>query len=244
MLAPARTAVSNRLIDTLPIRDGTRLLAGCELTELGSGEVLCESGDRIGHVCFPLNSVISLVTALDDGEEMEVGIVGNEGMLGTSLVLGVNMALQRAVVQGAGGALRISAGAFERQLRETAALRQGMHRYVYVTMRQLAQTAACTRYHLIEARLARWLLLTRDRAHSNQFHITHEFLAYMLGVQRVGITRAARSLQDRGLIDCRRGQMAILDGAGLERSSCHCYRQGNDMYDLTLGGPSDRSHRH
>jgi len=240
----SRTAGSNRLIDTLPIRDGTRLLDDCDLTELEFGEVLCESGDRIRHVYFPLDSFISLVTALDDGERMEVGIIGDEGMLGIPLILGVNRASQHAVVQGAGAALRISARAFERHVRKSAALRQGLHRYVYVIMRQLAQTAACTRYHVVEARLARWLLLTRDRARSNEFHITHEFLAYMLGVRRVGITNAARSLHDRGLIDYRRGQMAILDGAGLEQASCHCYRQGNDMYDLTFGGPPGGSHRH
>jgi CRP-like cAMP-binding protein len=197
--------------------------------------VLCESGQRIRHAYFPLDSFISLVTTLADGSRLEVGIIGDEGMLGTSLILGVNTSSQHALVQGAGTALRISAAAFERHCKRSIVLRLGLSRYVHVLMSQLALTAGCTHYHVVEARLARWLLLTRDRAHSNQFHLTHELLSYMLGVRRVGITQAATALHKRGLINYSRGEIDILDGNGLETAACRCYREARDMYEQTLG---------
>lgn len=203
--------------------------------ELGFADVLCESGRRIGHVYFPTRGFISLVTTLDDGARLEVGIVGDEGMLGTSLVLGVGASPQHAVVQGAGTALRMSAQAFRRHWLQNGELHARLDRYVHVMMRQLAQTAACTHYHLVEARLARWLLMSRDRAHRDQFHLTHEFLAYMLGVRRVGVTEAARALHERGLINYSRGAITILDNTGLEKTSCQCYERGKEMYEQTLG---------
>ncbi|MES1196628.1 MAG: Crp/Fnr family transcriptional regulator [Steroidobacter sp.] len=226
---------ANRLLAFLPLKDRQKFLANCEKVELTYAQVLCESGQRVSHVYFPLNSFISLVTELDDGARLEVGIIGDEGLLGTSLILGVNTSSQHALVQGTGSALRISTSAFERHLRQSAELRQGLSRYVDVLMRQMALTAACTHYHLIEARLARWLLLTRDRAHSNQFHLTHDILAYMLGVRRVGITQAATALHKRGLINYSRGEIDILDSIGLEQAACCCYREAKDMYEQTLG---------
>ncbi|HKQ81742.1 MAG TPA: Crp/Fnr family transcriptional regulator [Steroidobacteraceae bacterium] len=219
----------------LPRKSLQLILASCEQVELGFADVLCEPGERIRYVHFPTDSFISLVTALDDGGRLEIGIVGDEGMLGTSLILGVSTSPQHAVVQGAGTAWRMSAPAFRRHYRQNAELRRRLNRYVYVLMGQLAQTAACTRYHCVEARLARWLLMTRDRAHCDQFRLTHEFLAYMLGVRRVGITEAAGSLQARGLIDYERGAIAILDPKGLEQASCACYGGAIEMYERTLG---------
>lgn len=198
-------------------------------------DVLCEPDKRIDHVYFPIEGFISLVTTLDDGARLEVGIVGDEGMAGASLVLGVDVSPQHVVVQGAGTALRMSAASFRRHCRQNGELHACLDRYVHVLMRQLAQTAACTRYHLVEARLARWLLMSRDRAHRDQFHLTHEFLAYMLGVRRVGVTQAARGLHEQGLINYSRGDITILDNAGLERTSCRCYERGNKMYEQTLG---------
>lgn len=226
---------ANRLLATLPVQTRRQFLASCELVQLGFADVLCEPGEAIRYVYFPLDSFISLITTLDDGARLEVGIIGDEGMLGTALILGVNISPQHALVQGAGSALRMSATLFRNHYKRNAKLRQILNCYLYVLMSQLAQTAACTRFHLVEARLARWLLMTRDRAHSDRFQLTHEFLAYMLGVRRVGITEAASSLHARGLINYSRGGIIILNNAGLEKASCQCYRRANTMYEDTLG---------
>jgi len=229
------TVPANRLLASLSSRSRREFLASCEPVELDFAAVLCNSGERIRHVYFPTGGFISLVTVLDATAKLEVGIIGDEGMLGVSLALGMDISPQYAIVQGAGGALRMSTTVFNRQLQRSAPLRHDLGRYVYVLMNQLAQTAACTHYHLLEARLARWLLMSRDRAHSDEFRLTHQFLAYMLGVRRAGVTTAASALQARGLISYSRGFVVIHDGRGLERASCRCYRQGNDMYELALG---------
>jgi CRP-like cAMP-binding protein len=231
----APEAPTNRLIAALPRRSQSRLLASCERVDLRFAVVLCDDGESLEHVYFPLDSVISLVTTLADGARLEVGIIGNEGMLGTSIVLGVNVSPQHAVVQGAGLALRMSAAAFRRRCRQDVDLRQVMNRYVHVLMAQLSQTAACTLYHPVDRRLARWLLMTRQRVGDDRFHLTHEFLAYMLGVRRAGVTHAARSLHVRGLIDYSRGAITVLDPSGLRKASCACYVRANLIYERTLG---------
>jgi CRP-like cAMP-binding protein len=190
-LAPA----VNRLLEALPSSDLRRMLAGCETVELGFADVLYTPRERLSHVYFPITSFISLVMPVDDSASLEVGLIGNEGMFGIPLVLGVDVSPVRAVVQGAGSALRMDAAAFRRELGRNEALQREIDRYVFVHLSQLAQTAACTRFHVVEARLARWLLMTQDRAHADTFHITQEFLAFMLGVRRVGVTKAASSLQ-------------------------------------------------
>lgn len=230
-----QSASENHLLTTLPAPGRQRLLADCEQAELRLSEVICRSGERVRHVYFPADGIISLVTTLGDGSRLEVGSIGHEGMLGSSLILGINTSAQHAEVQRAGIALRLGASVFQRHLGENIELRRLLNCYVYVLMGQLAQTTACSHYHKVRARLARWLLMTRDRARCNQFHVTQEFLAHMLGVRRVGITNAANSLREEGLIDYRRGAITILDAAALEQVSCACYRGGNDIYEHALG---------
>jgi CRP-like cAMP-binding protein len=230
-----RTPAGNRLLEALPSSDRRRMLAECETVELAFAEVLYTPRERLSHVYFPIGSFISLIMAVDASTSLEVGLVGDEGMFGTPIVLGVDMSPVRAVVQGAGPALRMTAPAFCRELARSQALQRETDRFIFVQMCQLAQTAACTRFHVVEARLARWLLMTQDRAHADRFHVTQEFLALMLGVRRVGVTNAASALQARHLIQYKRGDVTVLDRRGLKSASCACYRADRDAYDQILG---------
>ena len=234
MASTQRTTPANRLLGALSRHDLRRMLAGCETVEVAFAEVLYTPRERLGHVYFPTSSFISLVMPVDESS-LEVGLIGNEGMFGIPLALGVDMAPVRAVVQGAGSALRMEAARFRRELGRSQALQREIDRYVFVQLSQLAQTAGCTRFHVVEARLARWLLMTQDRAHADDFHVTQEFLALMLGVRRVGVTKAAGSLQKRKLIHYSRGNITVLDRRGLQAASCGCYKADRESYDRILG---------
>lgn len=203
--------------------------------------VLQEPGKPSEHAWFPDTAFISLLVQPADTSALEVGLVGGEGMLGTQLVLGVRHAPLRGLVQGAGMAWRIDRVAMAQELERSAALRGVLLRYVQAQLMQLATAAACLRFHAIEPRLARWLLMTQDRAGSSDFHITHEFLATMLGVRRVGITQAAQGLQGRGLIRYHRGDLEVLDRAGLELAACSCYAADGLNYAQTMQVPVDKA---
>jgi CRP-like cAMP-binding protein len=224
----------NQLIAALPAAERQRFLAGCTQVDLVLASVLYEQGDRIRYVYFPTESFISMLTTVDGDSTLEVGMVGSEGMCGYALLLGGDTAPLRALTQGAGAAWRMKAEAFRACLKSMPALREIMDRYMYVILRQLAQTAACTRIHVVERRLARWLLMTQDRAHADSFDVTQEFLAFMLGVRRVGVTTAASALQSRKLIRSRRGNITILNRKRLETFACACYHSDLDTYRLGM----------
>ena len=223
-------ASKNQLIELLPRKNRASLLGLCEEVELVMSQVLCECGTSTRYAYFPTKGFISLVTSIDGKPVLEVGMVGSEGMLGTQLVLGVAITPLYALVQGAGTAWRVRAATFRKELVNSEPLRVNLDRYAQVTMMQLASSAACLRFHQIGERLARWLLMTQDRAQSDSFHVTHEFLAYMLGVRRVGVTAAAVVLQRQGLIEYQRGDITVLNRLGLEAAACSCYSSDKKAY--------------
>jgi CRP-like cAMP-binding protein len=206
---------SNQLIARLPKTAQARLTAIGQLVDLPLSHVMGEPGSPTRHVHFPLEGFVSLLAQVDDKHAIEVGMVGREGMLGVQLLLGVAREPLKSLVQGEGRALRIDAAAFRRELAASATLRTTLDRYVYV--------------------LARWLLMSQDRASSDVFRLTQEFLAYMLGVRRVGVTVAAGQLQRRNLIAYERGEMRIIDRAGLEQAACTCYASDRAVYAGNLG---------
>jgi CRP-like cAMP-binding protein len=214
----------NRLLASLPRKSYQDLLPALAAVTLDFGDVLYEPGARIRDVYFPGRSVVSLLTVVDGHSELEVGLVGWEGMVGIPLAMGVDISPVRALVQGSGAAMRMSAASFRKAFDASEPLQRGLHRYTHGLMAQITQTAACNRFHVVEARLARWLLMTRDRVGSGQFRLTQEFLSHMLGVRRVGVTQAASALQRQGLIEYQRGNIRILDNAGLEGAACSCYK--------------------
>ena len=224
----------NHLIALLPRKDRVRFLAACEYVDLTLAQVLCDSGKPTKYVYFPTEGFISLVAVVEGSPGVEVGMVGSEGMLGVQMALGVVTAPLHALVQGQGKAWRIGSHAFKAQLAASPALQSKLHRYLYVLMSQLAESAACVRFHQIAPRLARWLLMSQDRSHADTFDVTQEFLAYMLGVRRVGITAAAGALQSSGVIAYSRGKLTVLDRTGLENASCSCYKTDQKTYARLL----------
>jgi len=225
-------AIQNSLLAALPRKSYLRLLPGLAPVELVFGEVLYDAGDTIRDVYFPTQSLVSLLTVVEGHLALEVGMVGREGMVGVPLVLGSDVSPVRALVQGAGPALKMNGQRFRSELNASPPLQRELQRYIYAMMVQISQTAGCNRFHVVEARLARWLLMTRDRVRSGQFRMTHEFLSHMLGVRRVGVTEAASALQRRKLIEYSRGNITILDDRGLEAACCSCYQVVRDMHEV------------
>lgn len=229
----------NHLLARLPPRDRARLLAVGEPVQLVPAEVLTERETLVRHVYFPVDGFVSLLTGVAPHPSLAVGMVGREGMVGVSLALGVPSTPLRTIVQGAGAAWRIAEAPYRAELARSPALRESLGRYAYVRMAQLATSAACLRFHRIEPRLARWLLMTQDRARADCFHVTQEFLASMLGVRRVGVTMAAGALQDRGLIGYHRGELTVRDRCGLEASACSCYASDRRGYVAVMHQRAD-----
>jgi CRP-like cAMP-binding protein len=237
MSAATSPPVVNLLLDGLPHKELKRVLPHCESVKLEFGSIICEADQPFRHLFFPLSGFISLVTTLRQHRPLELGLIGNEGMLGATLALGIGTAPSRAVVQGSGSALRISATQLRQALRECPTLQRTLQRYLYVMLTQLSQNSACGHFHELEPRLAKWLLMTHDRAHADHFYLTHEYLADMLGVRRSGVTIAAGALQLRRLIHYSRGQITILDRSGLEDTACECYAALSEGYARLLEAP-------
>ena len=223
---PQQPGAQNQLIARLATSERGRLLARCEMVQLRPSDVLSEPGVPMLHVYFPVHGFISMVALIEGDRGVEIGMVGNEGMLGSQIVLGVAIAPLHALVQGAGACLRLRTEACRSELARSPALVDLLQRYLYVQMAQMAISAGCLRFHMLAPRLARWLLLTHDRADADSFPVTQEFLAYMLGVRRAGVSAAASALQQRGLIHYRRGNFTVLDRRGLQAMACSCYAAG------------------
>jgi CRP-like cAMP-binding protein len=228
--------IPNSLLAAVPRREYRRLLARLEPVSLVFGVVLHEPGRAIRDVYFPETGLVSLLTLADGHQALEVGLIGREGMVGLPLILGQRASSVRALVQGTGTALRMPAARFLGEFRRSPGLQKALYRYTHALMAQISQTAACNRFHVVESRLARWLLMTRDRVNSDRFRMTHEFLGHMLGVRRVGVTKAAHGLQKRNLIAYSRGNIAVLDRRGLEAAACQCYEVVRDMHDHLPAG--------
>lgn len=235
MSTGSRLLLGNRLLDELPVAQYNKILANSDMVTLSSSQVLCDQDLSLTHVYFPLTASLSMMINVTQHPPLGMILVGNEGMLGASLVLGVRAAPFRAVVQGKGTALRISVADFNALLTDNTEIGIVLGRYVYVLMEQLSQTAACHRFHEVEPRLVRWLLLTHDRAHADNFYLTHLSLAEMLGVQRSAITIAAGILQQKKLISYARGVITVIDRAGLEQLSCECYGLLEADYHRLIG---------
>jgi CRP-like cAMP-binding protein len=223
-MADASSArATNQVLAALPFLEWRRLEPNLDLVDLPAGAMLYESGVVLQHVYFPATAVVSLVSSMQDGTSVEVAVVGSEGIVGVCAFMGGGHALSGAVVQSPGHALRMPARSIAWHANRSEALMQQLLCYTQALFTHMAQTSACNRHHALDQQLCRWLLLNLDRRKGNEIVVTHERIADMLGVRREGVTGAALKLQKAGLIQYRRGRIAILDRAGLEERSCECY---------------------
>ena len=216
-------AAVNRLLAKLPKNEYMRLLPKMKRVNLVLGQGLYEPGAAIKYIYFPNNSIISLISEVSGTAWLEVGMVGNEGMAGLPVFMGVSSSSTRALVQGSGTAMRMSSAAVRKEANQLGSLHRLLHRYSHSLLTQVAQSSACNRFHLVNARLARWLLMTNDRLGLDEFPLTQEFLSSMLGVRREGVSKAAGALQAASLIRYSRGMITLLNRRGLVAKSCDCY---------------------
>ena len=229
-----RAPPTNQLLAALPKDEYRRLAPSLKPFPLVLGEVIYEPGDLIRHVFFPTSGIISLLANVDEGGTLEVGIVGREGLVGMPVFMGVKTSPNHAVVQGAGSALTLTAAALRTSTSDGQSLPRVLQRYAYSLWSQLSQSAVCNLNHPIDARLARWLLMTRDRMGSDEFQLTQEFLSNMLGVRREAVSKAAGALQEKNLIRYSRGTLTILKPASLTAIACKCYGTIKREYDSLL----------
>ena len=230
MAGAEQVSVRNRLLTALSRADYRKLLPILEPATLAFGEILYESHAQIRHVYFPNDCFVSMLTTVDGGRAVEVGLIGSEGMIGVPMALGVAVSPFRAIVQGGGTAMRMTTANFRRSFATSASLKREMFLFTHLLMIQIAQTAACNRFHVVTQRMARWILMTRDRVNSSEFRITQEFLALMLGVRRVGVTMAMGCLRESKVIVYRRGTITILDHERLVEAACGCYKTVKNIY--------------
>ena len=227
--------VRNELLLGLPKQECDLIFSELTFVQLRTHDVLQDTEEPINYAYFVDSGMVSILSVMEDGKSVEVGLTGKEGCTALQLAAGFKTSDTRAVVQIAGTAFRLDSQRLVKVLRQCPALSRRMQQYGLFLAMQGAQVAACNRLHEVDERLARWLLMTQDRAHSNTFHVTQEFLAFMLGVRRVGVTKAASALQERNLIRYSRGDITVLDRRGLKAASCGCYKADRASYDRTLG---------
>ena len=228
---------ANRLLALLPEKDYRRLHRHLERISLTYRQSLYRARRPLGFVYFIETGVGSLVNTMANGEAAEVGTIGNEGVVGLPLLLGDDRAPTSVYVQVPGEGLRMEASVFSAELARSATMRAVMLRYAHALFNQVAQSAACNHFHSLQQRCCRWMLMTHDRMQSDEFLLTQEFLAMMLGVQRTGVSKAAAALQSAGLIRYRRGVVTVLDRPGLRQRSCECYGVSKREFDRLLGDP-------
>lgn len=221
---PETTKPNNQILAALPKKEYQRLLPDLEEFDLIYTKHIYETGERISNVYFPESGIVSLLSSVGEKALLEVGIVGSEGMVGLPVFAGFKTSNNRAVVQGKGSAMKMSAANFLKECKFGGALPTILQHYTYFLLMQISQSAACNLYHPIEPRLARWLMMTRDRMHADEFKITQDFLSHMLGVRREAVSKAAANLQQRQLIRYSRGNVSILNCAELENAACACYQ--------------------
>lgn len=226
--------IQNHLLAALPVKDYQRVLTQLQKVPLPFMKVLCESGDAGNYVYFPNEGLISLCVVLSDRTPREIGLIGNEGMLGIAAALGMKTTPLRALIQMPGSAMRMKANALRAELKRGGAMQQVLQRYVHALFTQVSQSAACVSAHAVDKRLSRWLVMTHDRAPGDEFEMKHEFMAMMLGVTRSVVTRAAGRLQKQTMIRYTRGQVTVLDRRRLEATACECYRAVKDEYARSL----------
>jgi CRP-like cAMP-binding protein len=233
---PQSTAepAGNRLLARLPPEEYERLRPHLRQVSLALGKVIYESGGQQSHIYFPVTTIISLLYLMENGSSAEMGVAGNEGLVGVALFMGGNTAPNRAVVQSAGTALRMKTKVLQDEFARAGTFQRLLLRYTQALMTQMSQTAVCNRLHTVEQQLCRWLLLSRDRLETDELVMTQELIANMLGVRREGVTHAAGRLQEKGLISYVRGRITMLDRRGLEAAVCECYKVVKDEYDRLL----------